>query len=150
MSVNKVILLGNVGKEPDVRYFESNRGVANFTLATTERAHTIARSEQQVPERTEWHNIVVRGGLVQVVERFVRKGMKLYIEGKIRSRTFVDRDGQTRYITEIYVDVLEILSKREVNGNVQQREHNQSYSSSELGEPESIEGKLGDDYDAPF
>ncbi len=145
MSINKVILLGNVGKEPDIRYFENNKGVANFTLATTERAHT--RGEIQIPERTEWHNIVVRGGLVQVVEKFVRKGAKLYIEGRIRSRTYVDREGQTRYVTEIVTDVLEILSRREA-------QNRESTSTSDLGEPEDYDTKsvLSDDsdYDSPF
>ena len=112
MSVNKVILIGNVGKDPDIRYFEANRAAANFTLATTERAHKGA-NDQIIPERTEWHNIVVRGGLVQVVEKYVHKGSKLYIEGKIRSRTYVDRENQNRFVTEILVDELELLSRRE-------------------------------------
>ena len=112
MSVNKVILLGNVGKEPDVKYFDQNSAVANFTVATTERSF-VGKSGQVVPERTEWHNIVVRGGLIPVVERFVHVGSKVYIEGKIRSRSFVDRDGQTRYVTEISADVLEVLSRRD-------------------------------------
>ena len=132
MSINKVILLGNVGKEPDIRYFEQNRGVANFTLATTERAHT-GRNDQQIPERTEWHNIVVRGGLVQVVERFVHKGSKLYIEGKIRTRSYVDKEGRDRFVTEVAVDVLEILSRRDgtpING-----QNNSNTNSLGFGEP---------------
>lgn len=129
MSINKVILLGNVGKEPDIRYFEQNRGVANFTLATTERAHT-GRNDQQIPERTEWHNIVVRGGLVQVVERFVHKGSKLYLEGKIRTRSYVDREGRDRFVTEIVVDVLEILSRRD-GGNA--NGHNVDYQNQAFG-----------------
>lgn len=156
MSVNKVILLGNVGKDPDVRYFEQNRAVANFTLATTERAR-VGKNEQQIPERTEWHNIVVRGGLVQVVERFVRKGSKLYLEGKIRSRQFVDRENQNRFVTEIVVDELEILSKREPNGNVGggnsvPSRFSNSYNS-DLGEPlEDFEKNSFDDldFDSPF
>jgi len=132
MSVNKVILLGNVGKDPDIRYFEQNRAVANFTLATTERAH-MGKNDQQIPERTEWHNIVVRGGLVQVVERFVHKGSKLYIEGKIRSRQYVDRDNQNRFVTEILVDELEILSRREPNDATQSKRY---VASGEVGEPD--------------
>ncbi|MCQ2204811.1 MAG: single-stranded DNA-binding protein [Bacteroidales bacterium] len=151
MSVNKVILLGNVGKDPDIRYFDQNRAVANFTLATTERAHT-GKNDQQIPERTEWHNIVVRGGLVQVVERFVHKGSKLYIEGKIRSRQYVDRDNQNRFVTEILVDELEILSKREPNGNSAPAAR--YTSTSELGEPDednykSVYDDEGD-YTSPF
>ncbi len=132
MSINKVILLGNVGKEPDIRYFEQNRGVANFTLATTERAH-VGRNDQQIPEKTEWHNIVVRGGLVKVVEQFVHKGSKLYLEGKIRSRSYVDRENQTRFVTEILVDVLEILSRRD--GGSAQGNSSTKYTST-YGEPD--------------
>ncbi len=148
MSINKVILLGNVGKEPDIRYFEQNRGVANFTLATTERAHT-GRNDQQIPERTEWHNIVVRGGLVQVVERFVHKGSKLYLEGKIRTRSYVDREGRDRFVTEIVVDVLEILSRRD-GGNA--NGHNGDYQNQAfggIGEPNysgDNPDDLGDDF----
>lgn len=151
MSINKVILLGNVGKEPDVRYFEPNRGVANFTLATTERAH-MGKNDQQIPERTEWHNIVVRGGLVQVAERFVHKGTKLYIEGKIRTRSYVDRDNVTRYVTEVVVDVLEILSRREAADSQQRDQQRFSQPYSDLGEPTAIDGKLDldDDYASPF
>jgi len=73
MSVNKAILVGNVGKDPEIRYFEKDVAVANFTLATTERGYTL-QNGTQVPERTEWHNIVVRRGLVEVVEKYVKKG----------------------------------------------------------------------------
>ena len=84
MSVNKVILIGNVGKDPDVRYLDSGVAVATFSLATTDRAYTLANGTQ-VPERTEWHNIVLWRGLAQTAEKYVRKGDRLYIEGKIRS-----------------------------------------------------------------
>lgn len=152
MSVNKVILLGNVGKDPDIRYFDRNKAVANFTLATTERAHT-SKDNQQIPERTEWHNIVVRGGLVQVVERFVHKGSKLYLEGKIRSRQYVDRENQNRFVTEILVDELEILSRREPNGGNSAPSARYS-SNSDLGEPNySADSKVSFDdleFDSPF
>lgn len=149
MSVNKAILIGNVGKEPDIKYFEPNHGVANFTLATTERAYA-DHNNRQFPERTEWHNIVVRGGLVQVVERFVHKGTKLYIEGKIRTRSYVDRQNQTRYVTEIVVDVLEILSRREAANDSQT---DKNISNSTLGEPQRSNDKADDadlDFDSPF
>jgi len=115
MSVNKVILVGNVGKDPEVRYVDQNTPVANFTLATTERGYT-TQSGTVVPERTEWHNIVVWRGLAKVVEGYVRKGTSLYIEGKIRSRNWTDQNGATRYITEIYVDELQLLGKRPEGG----------------------------------
>ena len=113
MSVNKVILVGNVGKDPDVRYVETGVCVANFPLATSDRAYT-TRSGTQVPERTEWHNIVLWRGLAEVAEKYVRKGTQLYIEGKIRTRSWVDATtNQTRYINEIYADKMEILGRRQ-------------------------------------
>ena len=92
MSVNKVILIGNVGKDPDVRYLDTGIAVATFSLATTDRAYTL-QNGTQVPERTEWHNIVLWRGLAQTAEKYVRKGDKLYIEGKIRSRSYDDQNG---------------------------------------------------------
>ncbi len=113
MSVNKVILVGNVGKDPDVRYVETGVCVANFPLATSDRAYT-TRSGTQVPERTEWHNIGLGRGLAEGAEKYVRKGTQLYIEGKIRTRSWVDATtNQTRYITEIYADNMEILGRRQ-------------------------------------
>jgi single-strand DNA-binding protein len=111
MSVNKVILIGNVGKDPEIRYLDNNVAVANFTLATTERGFT-SREGQQVPDRTEWHNIVAWRGLAQVIEKYVKKGTPLYIEGKIRTRSYDDKDGNKRYITEIFVDNLQMLGKK--------------------------------------
>ncbi|BEG98277.1 single-stranded DNA-binding protein [Bacteroides sedimenti] len=111
MSVNKVILLGNVGKDPDVRYLDSGVAVANFTLATSEKGYTLANGTQ-VPERTEWHNIVLWRGLAEVAEKYVHKGDKLYIEGKIRTRSYDDPSGAKRYITEIFADNMEMLSPR--------------------------------------
>ena len=92
MSLNKVILIGNVGKDPDVRYFDSGAAVANFPLATSERGYTLANGTV-VPERTEWHNIVVRRDLVPFVEKWVRKGSGVYVEGKIRTRNYDDQSG---------------------------------------------------------
>jgi len=111
MSVNKVILVGNVGKDPDIRYFDNGSAVANFPLATTERGYTAANGTQ-IPDKTEWHNIVCWRGLAKVVEQFVRKGSQLYIEGKIRSRTYEDQNGVKRYVYEIYADNMEIMGKR--------------------------------------
>lgn len=112
MSVNKVILIGNVGKDPDVRYLENNVCVANFPLATSDRAYT-SRSGAQIPERTEWHNIVLWRGLAEVAEKHLRKGMPVYIEGKIRTRSWNDPNTNTmRYATEIYADNMELLGRR--------------------------------------
>lgn len=111
MSYNKVFLIGNVGKDPDIRTSQSGK-FATFTLATTDRAYTTA-SGVQVPERTEWHNIVVgSNGLAGVVEKYVRKGTKLFIEGKIRTRKYTGRDNTEHYVTEILVDNFELLGAR--------------------------------------
>ena len=111
MAVNKVILLGNVGKDPEVRYPQQGQAVAQFSLATTERAYTNANGVQ-VPERTEWHNIVAWGRNAEIVERYVKKGTQLYIEGKLRTRMWEDRNQIKRYVTEVYVDVLELPGRR--------------------------------------
>ena len=111
MSVNKVILIGNVGKDPEVRYLDSGVAVANFTLATTERGYTAANGTV-VPDRTDWHNIVLWRGLAEIAEKYVKKGSKLYIEGKIRTRSYDDASGNKRYVTEIYGDNMELLDKK--------------------------------------
>lgn len=111
MSINKVILLGNVGKDPEVRYLDSGVAVATFPLATSDRAYTLANGTQ-VPERTEWHNIVLWRGLAETAEKYVHKGDKLYIEGKIRTRSYDDQAGIKRYVTEIFADNMEMLSPK--------------------------------------
>ena len=122
MSLNKVQLIGNVGKDPDVRYLDSGVAVATFPLATTDRAYTLANGTQ-VPERTEWHYIVLWRGLAETAEKYVRKGDKLYIEGKIRTRSYDDQNGIKRYVVEIFGDNMEMLTPRAVQqpaGQVQQ------------------------------
>ena len=119
MSVNKVILIGNVGKDPEVHYLESNVAVARFTLATTERGYTM-NNGTVIPDKTEWHNIVLWRGLAEVAEKYVRKGGKLYLEGKIRSRSWEDKEGNKRYTTEIYGDVMELLDRRPLQNNNEQ------------------------------
>lgn len=112
MSLNKVQLIGNVGKDPDVRYLDSGVAVATFPLATTERGYTLANGVQ-VPERTEWHNIVLWRGLAETAEKYVHKGDKLYIEGKIHSRSYDDQNGIKRYVVEIFGDNMEMLTPRQ-------------------------------------
>jgi single-strand DNA-binding protein len=109
MSLNKVILIGNVGKDPEVRYFDSGAAIANFPMATSERGYTLANGTV-VPERTEWHNIVVRRDQVNFVEKWVKKGSGVYVEGKIRTRTYDDQAGVKRYVTEIHADRVEFFS----------------------------------------
>lgn len=111
MSVNKVILVGNVGKDPEMKYFDNDVALANFSLATSERGYTTSNGTE-VPERTEWHNIVCWRGLAKVAENYVKKGSLLYIEGKIRTRSYDDQNGVKKYITEIVADSLELLGRK--------------------------------------
>ncbi|MDO4185165.1 MAG: single-stranded DNA-binding protein [Bacteroidales bacterium] len=112
--MNKAILIGNVGADPEVRYFEGGRAVAQVRLATTERGYTL-QNGTQVPDRTEWHRVVMRNALADIVEKYVHKGDKLYVEGKIFTRTYDDQTGVKRYVTEIYVDNMEMLSPKAQN-----------------------------------
>ena len=116
MSINKVILIGNVGREPQVRYFDSGNAVANFPIATTERGYTM-QNGTQVPDRTEWHNVVFWGKVAETIERYVHKGDKVYVEGKLRSRSYDDQNGIHRTITEIYGDTLELMPRSQNQNN---------------------------------
>lgn len=111
MSVNKVILIGNVGQDPKVTYYDGGNCVAQLPLATSDKAYTL-QNGTQVPERTEWHNLVFRNRLAEIVDKYVHKGDKLYLEGKIRTRSYDDQKGIQRYITEIYVDNMEMLTPK--------------------------------------
>ena len=106
------MLIGNCGKDPDVRTLDSGQKVANFNIATTDKGYT-TKEGARIPDRTEWHNVVVWGGLAKVVEQYVKKGSKLYIEGKLRTRNYDGQDGQKRYIAEIFADNLELLGTRQ-------------------------------------
>ena len=116
MALNKVMLIGNVGNDPDIRYLDSNpqgpqgnAKVASFRLATTERYRD---RNGETRENTEWHNIVAWRSNADVIEKFVKKGSQLYVEGKLRTRKWTDRDGKERYTTEIQVDNLQLLGRR--------------------------------------
>src|SRR5665647_356001 len=112
MSVNKVILVGNVGKDPEIRHLDTGVAVANFTLATSESY--VAKNGEKVTT-TEWHNIVLWRGLAEVAEKYVTKGRQLYIEGRIRTRNYDDKDGIKRYTTEIYGDTMQMLGTKAEN-----------------------------------
>ena len=110
--MNKVFLKGNVGQDPRITNFENGGKVAQFTLATTERGFK-TRDGTEIPDVTDWHNIVVKQtGLAGVCEQYVKKGTPLLIVGKIRTRDYRDESGNTRYITEIIVDEMELLGKK--------------------------------------
>lgn len=116
MSLNKVMLIGNVGKEPDVRYVNNGVATAALVLATNTPGYTLPNGTK-VPERTEWHNILLWRRLAEIVERYVHKGDKLYIEGQLRTRSYTDKLGKTRYITEIWAEHMEMLTPRSVSGD---------------------------------
>lgn len=109
MSLNKVILIGNVGKDPVIKYFDNGNAIANFSVATSERGYTLSNGTE-VPERTEWHNIVANRDRAQFVEKYVKKGSMVYIEGKIRTRNYDDQTGTKRYVTEVHADRVEFFS----------------------------------------
>jgi single-strand DNA-binding protein len=110
MSINKVILVGNVGKDPVVRYFEKGVAKATFPLATSE---TYTNQQGETITSTEWHNIVLWRALAEVAEKTVKKGAQVYIVGKIKTRSYVDKDGNNKYITEILADTLLVLDKKQ-------------------------------------
>ena len=108
--INKVILIGNVGADPEVRYLDGGVAVARFSLATTEVYNN--KNGEQV-RQTEWHNIVLWRGLAQIAEKYVKKGMLLYIEGRLRTRNWEDQNGVKRYTTEIYGDNMQMLTRKQ-------------------------------------
>lgn len=116
MSVNKVILMGHLGKDPEVTRFENGGEVAQFTLATTKKGFK-TKDGREIPERTEWHNIVLSNGLAKVAEQYVKKGDKLYIEGELRTRSYDDNNGVKRYITEVYATNMEMLTPKKDGQN---------------------------------
>ena len=106
-------MIGNVGKEPEVRYVDQGQAVARVTLATTERGYTL-QNGTQVPDRTEWHNVILWRKLAEVVDRYVHKGDKLYIEGRIHYATYDDKQGKRQHYTEIWADNMEMLTPKAV------------------------------------
>ena len=137
--MNKVMLIGNVGKEPDVRYYEADQAVAQLPLATTERGYTLPNGTQ-VPEHTDWHNLVFYRSLAKVVEKYVHKGDKLYVEGRIRYRYYDDQRGQRRFVTEILVENMEMLSPKQTPAGNASGQENQPQTAQQ--EPETNDGDL--------
>jgi len=113
MSVNKVILVGNLGKDPELRYTPAGVAVATFSLATSDR-YKDKNGEMQ--EKTEWHNIVAWRQLAEICGKFLHKGKQVYIEGKIQTRSYDDRDGNKRYMTEIVADQMQMLGRAGEDG----------------------------------
>ena len=147
-SVNKVILIGNLGKDPEVRHLENGAVVANFSIATSEVYTEKSTGERK--EVTDWHDIVVWRGLAEVVEKYVKKGYKVYVEGKLKKRSWQDKEGNTRYTTEIIADELSILSRPE--NTERSNEQKQVYTTEGTpNQPDKIQELLSDDNDdLPF
>ncbi len=150
-SINKVILIGNLGKDPEIRRLENGSIVASFSLATSE-VYT-DRTTGEKKEITDWHDIVVWRGLAEIAEKYIKKGYKVYVEGKLKKRSWQDKEGQTRYATEVIGDVMTILSRPEsanVGGQVVQNQ-NSSYSSVGTPTPPSPNDLTSaEDDDLPF
>lgn len=143
-SLNKVMLIGNLGKDPEVRTFEGGNMLARFPLATSE-SYTSRQTNERVTQ-TEWHNIVCRRGLAEIAEKYLHKGDKVYIEGRIKTRSWDDASGEKKYATEIHADTMTMLgSPREDSG------FQQGGSSSSAGKPANDFAKSGDEEDdLPF
>lgn len=127
--VNKVILLGNLGKDPEVRHLESGRAVANFSLATSE---VYKNKNGEKVTTTEWHNIVMWSPLAEIAEKYLKKGNQVYLDGKIQTRTYDDKDGNRKYITEIVVQNLNMLgSKNDGNSDTNSNDYSKNNSADE-------------------
>ena len=113
-SVNKVILVGNLGRDPEVRTFPNGDRVANVTIATTDKWKD--KQSNEMKEATEWHRIVFNGRLAEIVEQYLRKGAQIYVEGSLRTRKWTDKDGQEKYTTEIRADQMQMLGSRQGAG----------------------------------
>ncbi|MEM7055597.1 MAG: single-stranded DNA-binding protein [Bacteroidota bacterium] len=131
--VNRVILLGNLGKDPEVRHLENGRARASFTLATDE---TYKNKEGARIANTEWHNVVLWTPLAEVAEKYLNKGKQVYIEGKLASRSYVDKEGQTRYFTEIVGQNLVLLGGK--------RTDPESEDKSDVQQPNTAEDEHSD------
>lgn len=139
--MNKIMLIGNVGKDPEVKYVEQGVAVARLSLATTERGYALPNGTQ-VPDRTDWHNVILWRRLAEVVEKYVHKGDKLYIEGRVRYTTYDDKRGVRHNMTEIWADNMEMLSPKA------QTTTPQSNISAAPIQPE--ESEISDDEKLPF
>ncbi len=143
--VNKVILVGNLGKDPEVMTFDNGVKKASFSLATSE---SYKNKEGQRVDQTEWHNVILWRGLAEVAERYLKKGNQVYIEGKIKTRSY-EQDGQKKYITEIYGDNMTMLGRREEGSGGTYQNQNQGQATAQPQTPAEPEMDTPDD-DLPF
>ncbi len=154
-SVNKVILLGNLGRDPEIRSMQSGSKMATFSMATSKRWRDKNTQEQR--DKTSWHNIVVFGdGLVDIVEKYVKKGSKIYVEGELQTRKWQDQDGNDRYTTEVvlqgYSSNLTLLDSRNTNNNIDDQAINNDQTTSNFENPTSSKNSDSSesDDDIPF
>jgi single-strand DNA-binding protein len=132
--VNKVILLGNAGKDAEIRYLDNNVAVATFSLATSE---TYTNKSGEKVTHTEWHNIVVWRGLAEIAGKYIKKGKQMYLEGRIRSRSYDDKDGNKKYITEILADNIQLLGGPKDNADSASKDYPKNESANEtIQEPD--------------
>ncbi len=139
MSVNKVILVGNLGQNPEMRFTQGGQAVANMRLATTER-YTDKSGQKQ--EQTEWHTVVAFGRLAEICGQYLTKGRQIYVEGRLRTRQWQDQQGQKRYTTEIVANTMQMLGGR--------GERSEGAPSSHMDEPVAADFGGGPDDDIPF
>ncbi len=146
MTLNKAMIIGNVGKDPEVKHLDKGLAVVTLPIATTER---FKDKNGELREQTEWHNVVFWRSLAEFVERHVRKGSQVFVEGKLRTRSWEDQNGQKKYATEIVADVIRLLGKRSDNDS----NHNNggSYSQQDTKPAAGISDSVDDiDDDLPF
>ena len=143
--INKVILVGNLGKDPEVRYLEGGTAVANFPIATSE--NYTDRSSGEKKTITEWHNVVFWRGLAEVAEKYLKKGNQVYIEGKLRTRKWQDKDGHDRYTTEIVGDSMQMLGRKDENSSSDSSQQSKSSGTSSSAQ---IDNEPSETDDLPF
>ncbi|PJA06304.1 MAG: single-stranded DNA-binding protein [Flavobacteriales bacterium CG_4_10_14_0_2_um_filter_32_8] len=144
--INKVILVGNLGKDPEVRYLEGGTAVANFSVATSETFKDKNSGERKTI--TEWHNVVLWRGLAEIAEKYLKKGSQVFIEGKLKTRQWQDKDGHNRYTTEIVGDNLQMLGRKE-EYNSNEASENQSANIASPP-PSNLNEPNGEVDDLPF
>ena len=143
--INKVILVGNLGKDPEVRYLEGGTAVANFPLATSE--NYTDRSSGEKKTITEWRNVVLWRGLAEIAEKYLKKGNQVYIEGKLRTRKWQDKDGHDRYTTEIVGDSMQMLGRKDDNSSSDTAQQSKSSGTSSSAQ---IDNEPSETDDLPF
>ena len=148
-SLNKVMLIGNLGKDPEVRHLENGTTVANFAIATSESYKD--RNSGEIITTTDWHNVVIWRGLADVAEKYLKKGDKVYLEGKLRSRSYQDQQGITKYITEVVVDDMVMLGNKNSTEGGGASQNSQPLNTPSAVTPKAPDMPLDDeDDDLPF